>query len=188
MLFPKIQFPGSLSISTACSILGKWPLSRSTRLPPSSPREKILYRARAAPRVIGLIIAGIFAAAMGSLSSSLNSVAAIAASDFLGVLRPDLEASHGVTLGRWVTFAGGLFATLMAMWVASLDSTSLWDQAVRLLALFGGPLPGVFALGMLTRPTACSPPGGRSSASCKIRRPTPNIASSPSCPEWPASG
>lgn len=59
MLFPKIQFPGSLSISTACSILGKWPLSRSTRLPPSSPREKILYRARAAPRVIGLIIGAV---------------------------------------------------------------------------------------------------------------------------------
>ena len=101
--------------------------------------------------IIGLIIAGIFAAAMSTLSSSLNSVAAIAASDFLGVLRPELEASRGVSLGRWVTLASGLFATLMAMWVASLGSTSLWDQAVRLLALFGGPLPGVFALGMLTR-------------------------------------
>ncbi len=103
--------------------------------------------------VIGLIIAAIFAAAMGTLSSSLNAVAAIAASDFLGVLRPDLVERLSVTIGHRVTLVCGVFATAMAMWVASLETKSLWDQSIRLLALFGGALPGVFALGMLTQRT-----------------------------------
>ena len=124
------------------------------RLAPGLPNDAIVgyFISHELPHgVIGLIIAGIFAAAMSTLSSSLNSVAAIAASDFLGVLRPQLLESRGVSVGRWVTFIGGVFATGMALWVASLGSSSLWDQAIRLLALFGGPLPGVFALGMLTR-------------------------------------
>ena len=88
---------------------------------------------------------------MSTLSSSLGAVAAISASDFMNVLRPGLADAKGVALGRWITLAGGVFATGMALWVASIGSSSLWDQSIRLLALFGGPLPGVFALGMLTR-------------------------------------
>jgi len=99
----------------------------------------------------GLIIAAIFAAAMSTLSSSLGAVAVISAKDFLNVLRPTLNDASGVALGRWVTLGGGIFATAMALYIASIGSSSLWDQSIRLLALFGGPLPGVFALGMLTR-------------------------------------
>lgn len=99
----------------------------------------------------GLIIAAIFAAAMSTLSSSLGAVAVISASDFLQVLRPRSTEAQGVTLGRWLTCGGGIFATAMALWVASVGAASIWDQSIRLLALFGGPIPGVFALGMLTR-------------------------------------
>jgi Na+/proline symporter len=103
------------------------------------------------PGLVGLIIAGIFAAAMSTLSSSIAAVASVASNDFLRVLRPQLVDSHGVKLGRWVTLGCGIFATAMALWVASLETASLWDKSVRLLALFGGALPGFFALGMLTR-------------------------------------
>jgi SSS family solute:Na+ symporter len=124
------------------------------RLLPGLPNDAIVgyFISHELPHgVIGLLIAGIFAAAMGTLSSSINAVAAIVATDFLSVLRPQLLASRGVALGRWVTLISGALATGMAMWVASLDSTSLWDESMRLLALFGGSIPGVFALGMLTR-------------------------------------
>ena len=124
------------------------------RLAPDLPNDAIVgyFLAHELPHgVIGLIIAGIFAAAMGSLSSSLNAVAAIAACDFLGVLRPGASEARVVALGRWATLTCGLFATGMALWIASLDTKSLWDQSIRLLALFGGAIPGVFALGMLTR-------------------------------------
>jgi len=101
--------------------------------------------------MVGLMIAGIFAAAMSTLSSSLSGVAAVAASDFLGVLRPQSTEARGVALGQWVTLIGGVFATGMAMWIAGMGAKSIWEQSVELIALFGGALPGVFALGMLTR-------------------------------------
>jgi len=39
----------------------------------------------------------------------------------------------------------------MAAYLASLNVPSLWDQVLKLAALIGGGLPGVFALGLLTR-------------------------------------
>jgi SSS family solute:Na+ symporter len=124
------------------------------RMIPGLPNDAIVgyFIAHELPAgVVGLMIAGIFAAAMGTLSSSLNGVAAIAVSDFLGVLRPRISENQAVTVGKWVTLVSGLFATGMAMWVASLEAKSIWEQSVRLIALFGGAIPGVFALGMLTR-------------------------------------
>lgn len=128
--------------------------SNPGRLAPGLPDDAIVgyFIAHELPRgVIGLMIAGIFAAAMSTLSSSLSGVAAIAASDFLGVLRPQSSESRGVALGQWVTLVSGIFATGMAMWVASTGAKSIWEQSVELIALFGGAIPGVFALGMLTR-------------------------------------
>lgn len=128
--------------------------SNPARLAADLPNDAIVgyFLAHELPHgVIGLIIAGIFAAAMGSLSSSLNAVAAIAATDFLQVLRPGAPEARVVAVGRWATLGCGLFATGMALWIATLESKSLWDQSVRLLSLFGGAIPGVFALGMLTR-------------------------------------
>lgn len=124
------------------------------RLAAGLPNDAIVgyFIAHELPRgIVGLIIAGIFAAAMSTLSSSVSAVAAIGASDFLSVLRPASHDAVRVTLGRTLTLFAGIFATAMALWVASLETASLWDKSVRLLALFGGPLPGIFALGMLTR-------------------------------------
>ena len=128
--------------------------SNPARLTPGLPDDAIVgyfISHELPPGVVGLMIAGIFAAAMSTLSSSLSGVAAIAASDFLGVLRPKSLDSKGVALGQWVTLVSGVFATGMAMWVASTGAKSIWEQSVQLIALFGGAIPGVFALGMLTR-------------------------------------
>jgi Na+/proline symporter len=125
-----------------------------TRLQPGLPNDAIVgyFIAHELPAgVVGLIIVGIFAAAMSTLSSSLSAVAAIVTSDFAASLRPKWPEARSVLLGRWVTIISGIFATAMAMWIAHLGAASLWEQAMRLLALFGGALPGVFALGMLTR-------------------------------------
>jgi solute:Na+ symporter, SSS family len=129
-------------------------LAHPARVSPELANDAIVghFIAHELPRGLsGLIIAGIFAAAMSTVSSSLNAVAAIVSGDFLRVLSPRWTEARGVAAGRWVTLAAGAAATGMALWVASLETQSLWDRSIRLLALFGGALPGVFALGMLTR-------------------------------------
>ncbi len=101
--------------------------------------------------VIGLIIAGLFAAAMGALSSMLNSSATVIVSDFYDTLRPNRSTAARTRLAWWVTLACGFVATGMALFLAWRNVPSLWDEFLRLAALLGGGFPGVFALGLLTR-------------------------------------
>jgi solute:Na+ symporter, SSS family len=101
--------------------------------------------------IVGLIIAGLFAAAMGAFSSALNSIATVIVTDFWGTLRPDLPAAERTRLAWWVTLGCGVVATGMALFLAWRNVPSLWDEFLRLAALLGGGFPGVFALGLLTR-------------------------------------
>ena len=103
------------------------------------------------PGLVGLVIAALFAAAMGALSSALNSSAAMIATDFIEhPTRPRTDRDR-VRIARWTTVIAGLIATAMAAFIASLNVASLWDQYLKLLALIGGGFPGVFGLGLLTR-------------------------------------
>ncbi len=101
--------------------------------------------------VVGLIIAGLFAAAMGALSSLLNSSATVIVSDFCGTLRPNQSTETRTRLATRITLICGLVATVTALLLAWRNVPSLWDEFLRLAALLGGGFPGVFALGLLTR-------------------------------------
>ena len=101
--------------------------------------------------VVGLIVAGLFAAAMGALSSILNSTAAVVVSDFLPALRPGADEALRMRVARHTTLVCGLLGIAMASWLAAQNARSLWDEFMKLIALFGGGFSGVFALGLLTR-------------------------------------
>lgn len=98
---------------------------------------------------IGLVIAALFAAAMGALSSALNSSAAMIATDLIDSRQ--WSDARRTRLARWTTVGLGVLGTAMAALIASLQVQSLWDEYLKLLALIGGGFPGVFALGLLTR-------------------------------------
>lgn len=101
--------------------------------------------------VVGLVIASLLASAMGALSSDVNSVATVVATDFLPFFRREPSDAQKVRTARAATIVAGVGATAMAAYLASLNVPSLWDQVLMLAALIGGGLPGVFALGLLTR-------------------------------------
>ena len=101
--------------------------------------------------VVGFIIASLFAAAMGALSSAQNSMAAIAVNDFWPRHLPAPTSAKSLRVAKLVTLLSGALAIVTAMWIASLNVASLWDQILRLLALVGGGFPGVFGVGLLTR-------------------------------------
>jgi len=103
------------------------------------------------PGIVGIIVAGLFAASMGALSSTINATAAIVVSDFQGTFSPGASAAAKVRLARVATVVAGLLATGLACYLASLSVRSLWDQFLKLVALIGGGFPGVFALGLMTR-------------------------------------
>lgn len=72
------------------------------------------------PGFRGLMLAGVFAAAMSSLASSLSAMASTAICDFYRPFRPDRDERHYVRVSRFAVFAwGGLlgaFACLCVWW------------------------------------------------------------------------
>jgi len=103
--------------------------------------------------VAGLVIAGLFAAAMSSLDSSMNSMATAITTDYYRWLRPNAPDHRCLKLARWLTVLLGLFGTASAAGMAYLQSESMWDQYIKVIGLFGGGLAGLFALGIFTRRT-----------------------------------
>lgn len=101
--------------------------------------------------VSGLLVAGIFSAAMSSISSSLNSVSTAYCNDFHSHFRPEVKDKRLLRIARIATVITGVLGVLLALWMASSNIKSLWDQFYRYLGLFTGGLGGMFLLGMLTK-------------------------------------
>jgi SSS family transporter len=93
--------------------------------------------------VVGLLIAIIFLAAMGSTASGLNSLASTTVVDFYKRLRPkDRTEKKELTLSRITTIAWGLFCMLIALYAGQMGNLI---EAVNILgSLFYGTILGIF--------------------------------------------
>jgi SSS family transporter len=98
----------------------------------------------------GLLIAGIFAAAMSSLSSSMNSAATAYSTDIHFRFSLTSKISE-LKIARSATFIIGLAGTLFALFMATWNIQSLWDEFQKIIGLLIGSLGGLFLLGILTR-------------------------------------
>jgi len=99
----------------------------------------------------GLLIAGVFAASMSSLDSSMNSVATAVTTDWYRRFRPRAADHRCLNLARWVTVVVGAAGTVLALLMAQWNVKSLWDQFSQIIGLFAGGLGGLFLLGILSR-------------------------------------
>ena len=100
--------------------------------------------------ISGILIAAIFAAAMSSLSSSMNAGAASFNVDILD--RFGLGKNEDpMKIARWTTFIIGTLGILFAFFMATFDIKSLWDEFNKILGLILGSLGGVFLLGLMTK-------------------------------------
>lgn len=103
------------------------------------------------PGVSGLVVSGVFAAAMSTLSGSINSIVTAIITDFTARLGPPRPEAAQMRLARTLTLVIGLAGTASALVLATWDVRSLWDVFLQSLGLFGGGLAGIFALGIFTR-------------------------------------
>jgi SSS family transporter len=101
--------------------------------------------------VAGLVVAGLFAAAMSTLSSSMNSIATAIVTDFYARFTASATEEKKMRLARRLTLLLGVVGTSAALLMATYEIKSLWDLFLQVLGLFGGGLAGVFALGIFTR-------------------------------------
>lgn len=101
--------------------------------------------------VAGIVLAAVFAAAMSSLDSSMNSMATVFVTDFYYRFRPNSPDHKRLLLARIITVILGVFGTAGALLMATYPIKSLWDLFLALLGLLGGGLGGIFILGIFTR-------------------------------------
>ncbi len=103
------------------------------------------------PGAVGLVLAAIFAAAMSTLSSSLNSSSAAAMTDFYipATARRHSDA-HYLRASRLMTAMWGVLQIAVAI-VAIKLSSRVVDEVLGIASFTNGIILGVFLLGTLTR-------------------------------------
>ncbi len=102
--------------------------------------------------ILGLIIAGFFAASMSSIDSAFNSLSAASYQDFLVKLWPNLNhisERRQVRLSRLLTIFWGVVATAFALIMIGGSETVL-ELVNKIGSAFYGPILATFWLGMLT--------------------------------------
>lgn len=93
--------------------------------------------------MVGLLIAVILLASMGSVAAAYNSLASCTIVDiYKRILRKDQDTENYVTASRWATFFWGVFCICVAQYASRLGSMI---EAVNILgSLFYGVILGIF--------------------------------------------
>jgi len=102
--------------------------------------------------ITGLLIASIFAAAMSTISSSLNSTATILLNDYYGrLVNRQATERQKMRVLYLTTIVVGVIGT--GIGVAMISVKSALDVWWMLAGVFGGGMLGLFLLGYLSRRT-----------------------------------
>ena len=99
----------------------------------------------------GLVIAGIFAASMSSLDSSMHSIATACTVDWYQRFQPDASDASSVRVARRLTVVLGVVAVASASALVTFDIESLWLFFQGCLGLVSSGLVGAFLLGIFTK-------------------------------------
>ena len=153
-IFAALILPGSLTLYLIGTGLYVYYQSFPERMNPLLRTDATLplfIAAELPAGVTGLVLAGLFAAAMGTLSSILNSVATLVSVDFYEGLAKKPSPATSIRIAEWVTVGAGVAGMGLALLLSRFSIASFLDTAIELAGLFGGAFGGAYTLGMFTR-------------------------------------
>lgn len=101
---------------------------------------------KSTPGISGLFVAGIFSAALSTMSSGLNALAAVTIEDFVWPKMPTLSDEQVTKISKLAAIAYGVVSVLLVIVAENLGS--LIQMALSIWGIFGGPILGVFMLGL----------------------------------------
>jgi SSS family transporter len=128
--------------------------SHPDKLDPTITTDQVfpLFIAREMPiGIAGLIVAGVFAAAQSTVSTSMNSTATTIVTDFMRPFSACNSEAGYLKAARFWTFFIGVLGTLLGLVFVNPEIKSLFDAFIQVIGLFMGVLGGLFILGALTR-------------------------------------
>lgn len=95
----------------------------------------------------GLFVAGIFSGALSTVSSGMNSLAAIVLEDYIkGGCWPDISENTATWMSRGLSLFFGLLTFALVFVAEQLGN--ILSAALSIFGMVGGPLLGLFTLGM----------------------------------------
>ncbi len=96
--------------------------------------------------LLGLVLAGLLAALMSSIDSTLNSASTLVTMDFVHTMSPEISQKSLMWIGRSVTVLFMLLAMVWAPQIANFGS--LFNYLQQVLAYAVGPVVAVLVIGM----------------------------------------
>lgn len=149
-----LSIPATLLFFGIGTALYAWYASHPHRLDPTITTDQIfpLFIAREMPAgLAGLIVAGVFAAAQSTVSTSMNSTATAIVTDFLRPLNACQSEDGYLRAARLSTLLLGILGTVFGLVFVNPDIKSLFDAFLKVIGIFMGVLGGLFILGAMTR-------------------------------------
>ena len=99
--------------------------------------------------VSGLVVAALFAVAMSSIDSGVNSVAAVVTVDFVKRTRPGITPRVELQLARGISLVVGLACTTMAVLMLAIpENYNIIGITLRTFNCALGPMGGLFLMGI----------------------------------------
>lgn len=100
----------------------------------------------------GFVVVALLAATISTVSSAMNSVANLGVEDVYRRFVRGATDAKCVKVGRYLTFALGVFGTGAALLLANMSSLqSIWDLFLMITGMVLAPITGIFVLGIFTR-------------------------------------
>lgn len=128
--------------------------SNPAKLDPTITTDQVfpLFIAREMPvGLAGLIVAGIFAAAQSTVSTSMNSTATTLVTDFLKPVNACKDDAGYLRAARILTVVMGVLGTAFGLVFINPDIKSLFDEFIKIVGLIMGVLGGLFLLGVVSK-------------------------------------
>ncbi|KAK9534051.1 hypothetical protein VZT92_009126 [Zoarces viviparus] len=152
MAFPSLQ----LSLALGC-VMGLVMFARycgedlADKLPTSSRDAMVLYfvmdMLQGLPGLPGLFVACLFSAALSTISSAFNSLATVTMEDLVKPHFPAMTEARATLLSKVLAMCYGLLCLAMA-YLTHLMDDSVLQVALKIFGMVGGPVLGLFCLGM----------------------------------------
>uniref|UniRef100_A0A8C9ZLN7 Sodium-dependent multivitamin transporter n=1 Tax=Sander lucioperca TaxID=283035 RepID=A0A8C9ZLN7_SANLU len=146
MVFPSLQLALALSCVMGLVMFARYcGEDHSDKLGTSS-KDGCLF-SMCLPGLPGLFIACLFSAALSTISSAFNSLATVTMEDLIKPHFPTMTEARATLLSKVLAMSYGLLCLAMA-YLTHLMGDSVLQVALKIFGMVGGPILGLFCLGM----------------------------------------
>ncbi|XP_029983117.1 solute carrier family 5 member 6 isoform X2 [Sphaeramia orbicularis] len=152
MVFPSLQLALALSCVMGLVMFARYcGEDHSDKLASSSTDAMVIYfvmdMLQGLPGLPGLFVACLFSAALSTISSAFNSLATVTMEDLIKPHFPAMTERRATLLSKALAVCYGLLCLAMAF-LTHLMGDSVLQVALKIFGMVGGPILGLFCLGM----------------------------------------